>query len=136
LHLQFVSDRICSKLFCSICIAKSKFPIPDYLLNIEFQANVLRPNEVQKDVVSQKQLLCSCGEKNDCMTIAIAECMEILKSGTQNSCGVYIDMFLINECPLVTFDVPSSEIQDSYTTKAMRYSHVASIVADIRYSIC
>lgn len=128
----FVSDRnlfirMCAKLFCSNCIEKSKFLVPEKVLKFEDKTKDLQQNEGTEDSASQKQYLCTNGKKQDgCLNEVVVKCMEIVKNKTEKNCGVRLEKFFINECPIITFELPCSQ-----DTKAV---HVTSTVADMRLS--
>ena len=61
--------------------------------------------------------------------------MELLKAETENILGLNLEEYSKHEIHITPFVAPNSEVSDTYQMKAMRYSHVAAIVADIRWQI-
>lgn len=122
-------------MYCSKCLAKTAFPVPNYIINIEFKpTKKFGDEEVAKDYSGQEQLVC-CGEGSNCLSVAVNECMELLKAETENILGLNLEEYLKHEIHITPFVAPNSEVSDTYQMKAMRYSHVAAIVADIRWQI-
>ena len=131
---KYYCDRICGKLFCSKCLVKTTFPVPNNLLNIQFQAarkTGSNEKEASNETADYKQMVC-CGSEFSCLLSVVNACMALLREETEGICGSNLASYLLNNEDQVTCPFPCAELNDTYQMKAMRYSFVAAIVADIR----
>jgi hypothetical protein len=116
----------CCKLFCSVCITKSSFKVPGFLLDVEFHP------PMGKKYDDTYQLLCA-----PCMERAQLEAIEIFLKEMNETYGPNLEKYVsatanasTTEVPQYFFPMPSDE-SDSRTRQAMRFAHMADVVKDV-----
>jgi len=111
--------RMCSKLFCNACIAKSSVNVPNHLLDITFQNKTAHAQP-------ERQFLCL----HRCTPRVINACMLAFRKEITCRFEDYVNAFLEEEKKQhFFFPIPSASPEDTAYRKALRMIHIAGVVA-------
>jgi hypothetical protein len=113
--------RMCCRIFCSKCIAKSVVPLPTTLLHESFRP---APTSDKKDT-EEKHLICTA----ECAPIAMLACMERFKKEVDASLSPHINAFLANETGTHEFfPLPTEIPKDDALRQALRFVQIAEVI--------
>lgn len=111
--------RMCCKLFCNSCIAKSSVNVPNHLLDISFQSKTAH-------VQPERQFLCL----KRCMPRVVHACMQAFRNEITARFEDYLNIFLSDErAQHFFFCIPKESPEDTAYRKALRMIHIAGVVA-------
>lgn len=114
--------RMCSRMFCNACIAKSSVDVPNHLLDISLQ------NKSGAAAPSERQYLClhRCTPKvvNYCMT----EFRRQITARFEDNVNIFMSEELRQH---FFFPIPKESPEDTAYRKALRMIHIAGVVANI-----
>jgi hypothetical protein len=111
--------RMCCKLYCNACIAKSSVTVPNHLLDISFQnKNTLSPPE--------RQFLCL----HKCTPRVVNLCMQEFRKEITARFESFVNAFVADELKQhFFFTIPKESPEDTAYRKALRMIHIAGVVA-------
>jgi hypothetical protein len=113
--------RMCAKLFCNACIAKTSIEVPHHLLDITYQGK-------NAPVAPDKQYLC----KHQCTPKFIAHSMQRFRKDINKRFQEFVDTFLQNELmQQFFFVIPRNSPEDTAYRKAIRFVHVAGTMCSL-----
>ena len=111
--------RMCCKLFCNDCIAKSSVNVPNYLLDITFQNK-------NTHTLPERQFLCI----HQCTPRVIKICMHEFRKEITERFEDFVNRYMSDELQQqFFFNIPKGSPEDTAYRKALRMIHIAGMVA-------
>lgn len=116
--------KICGEDFCSKCLTKTSFSVPNTLLHRSFRSEAIEGKPIPSD---EKQTVCV----SHCFPLAMKAAMDKFSKEVHENFGPNFDRYLAHEFSRMDlFDIPAVTPEDSSFRQALRLVQIAEVVAD------